>query len=276
MIKPFRLLALAGFVCLLPQLALAVDIKGELVQGGLAIGQAKAGDRIQLDGQPVKVAPDGLFVFGFGRDAPAEHKLTIIQPDGKTSQQILTVRPRQFDIQRIDHLDQNQVTPDPATQARIVADINQVRGARVAASDHRDFEAPFIWPAKGPISGLYGSQRILNGTPKSPHFGVDIAAPEGSPVIAPAGGTVTLSAPGMVLMGNAVVLDHGFGVYSTFIHLKDIAVKPGQQVNQGDLIGHVGKTGRATGPHLHWALNWLGVPLDAALLVPPMAPLAQQ
>jgi murein DD-endopeptidase MepM/ murein hydrolase activator NlpD len=273
---PLRLLVMAGFAWLMPQLALAIDIKGDLVQGGLAIGQAQPGDRIALDGQEIKVAPDGLFVIGFGRDAPAEHKLTIIQPDGKSNEQTLSVRARQFDVQRIDHLEQNQVTPDPATQARIVAEIDQVRDARKAASNDRDFLTPFIWPARGPISGVYGSQRILNGTPKSPHFGVDIAAAEGSPVIAPAGGIVTLSALDMVLMGNVVVLDHGFGVFSTFIHLHDVAVKPGQRIAQGELIGHVGKTGRATGPHLHWALNWLGVPLDAALLVPPMAPLAQQ
>jgi murein DD-endopeptidase MepM/ murein hydrolase activator NlpD len=162
------------------------------------------------------------------------------------------------------------VTPDPATEARIKSDQARVKAARAAPSDRRDFLSTFIWPAKGPISGVYGSQRILNGTPKAPHFGTDIAAPEGSPIVAPAAGQVRFAEADLYLTGGTVIIDHGFGIYSSYLHMSRVDVNPGQVVAQGETIGAVGKTGRATGPHLHWGLNWNETRLDPALLVPPM------
>ncbi len=246
----------------------ALDLTGNLTQGGLAIGHAMPGAKVLLGDDPVLVGADGLFVIGFGRDQGPHAQLTIIAPDGKVDQQALDIAQRQFDIQRIDNMEQAKVTPDPANVARIKAEQDQVNATRTNPSDLRDFLVPFIWPAKGPISGVYGSQRILNGEPRAPHYGLDIAAPEGSPVVAPAPGVVRLVAPDFFLTGGTVILDHGFGVQSAFIHMSRIAVKDGQVVKQGDPIGQVGHTGRATGPHLHWGMTWGTVRLDPQLWVP--------
>ncbi len=248
----------------------AVELTGHLTQGGLVTGRTAPGAKVLLGGKPVLVGEDGLFVFGFGRDQAAQAQLTIIHPDGTTEQQDLAIAQRQFDIQRIDNLEQSKVTPDPENLARIKADqekIDAVRGGE--PSQARDFLVPFIWPAEGPVSGVYGSQRILNGEPRAPHYGLDIAAPEGSPVVAPAPGVVRLVAPDFFLTGGTVILDHGFGVQSAFIHMKALAAKVGTHVKQGEVIGHVGKTGRATGPHLHWGMTWRDVRLDPALWLPP-------
>jgi murein DD-endopeptidase MepM/ murein hydrolase activator NlpD len=247
----------------------AIELDGHLVPGGFAVGKAEPGANVLLGDDPVLVGADGTFVIGFGRDQGREAQLTIIHADGRAEQQMLSVAPRTYEIQRIDKLDQNMVTPDPATEARIKADQAKVKAARAHPSLRRDFLANFIWPAEGPISGVYGSQRILNGTPKAPHFGTDIAAPEGAPVIAPADGMVRLAETGFYLTGGTIIIDHGFGIYTTYIHLSRVDVVPGQELRQGQPIGAVGATGRATGPHLHWGLNWNETRLDPALLVPP-------
>ena len=249
--------------------AFAVELSGKFSQGGLVVGHTQPGAKVLLGDRAVQVGPDGLFVFGFGRDQAPQAQLTIITPDGKTEQQALTIEQRTFDIQRIDKLEQNKVNPNPDELARIKSDqekINAVRGAPTALAD---FLVPFIWPVQGPISGVYGSQRILNGEPRAPHYGLDIAAPENSPIVAPAPGVIRLVEPDFFLTGGTVILDHGFGIQSTFIHMNSVAAKNGQHVKQGDLIGTVGKKGRATGPHLHWGMNWLDVRLDPAFWVPP-------
>jgi murein DD-endopeptidase MepM/ murein hydrolase activator NlpD len=240
-----------------------------LTQGALITGQVKPGDKVLLGGKAVKVAPDGLFVFGFARDQSQSAQLTVIHQGGAVEQLHLDIAQRTYDIQRIDKLDQNMVTPDDATQARMKAEQAKINAARATSTSNLDFLGSFIWPAKGPVSGVYGSQRILNGEPRQPHYGLDIAAPEGSPVIAPAPGVVRLAEPDFYLTGGTVILDHGFNVNSTFIHMKEVDVKVGQVLKQGDLIGHVGKKGRATGPHLHWAMNWGDVRVDPQLLLPP-------
>lgn len=248
----------------------AIDLKGHLVPGGFAVGQVEPGAKVLLGDMAVKVAADGLFVIGFGRDQGPEQQLTVIHADGKIEQQMLGLGVRDYDVQRIDKLDQNMVTPDPETDARIKSDQARVREARATLSDLRYFLMTFIWPAQGPISGVYGSQRILNGVPKAPHFGTDIAAPEGSPIVAPADGVVRLAETDLYLTGGTVIIDHGFGIYSSYLHMSRLDVRVGQALHQGDMIGAVGKTGRATGPHLHWGLNWNEIRLDPALLVPPM------
>jgi murein DD-endopeptidase MepM/ murein hydrolase activator NlpD len=249
--------------------ALATELTGHLAQGGLVMGHTAPGAKVLLGDRPVMVGADGLFVFGFGRDQGPHAQLTIIQPDGTTEQQMLTIEQRKFDIQRINNMEQAKVTPNPADLARIKADQEQINAVRGTPTPAEDFLAPFIWPAHGPISGVYGSQRILNGEPRAPHYGVDVAAPEGSPVVAPAPGIVRLVAPDFFLTGGTIILDHGFGVQSVFIHMKAVEAKIGQHVQQGEVIGYVGKTGRATGPHLHWGMNWLDVRLDPAYWVPP-------
>jgi hypothetical protein len=246
----------------------AVELSGDFTQGGLVVGRTEPGARVLLGDAPVMVGRDGLFVLGFGRDQAPHAQLTVIGPDGATEQQMLDVAQRSFDIQRIDKLDQSKVTPNPADQARMKAEQELINAARTNPRAAQDFLVPFIWPAKGPISGVYGSQRILNGEPRAPHYGLDIAAPEGAPVVAPAPGIIRLVAPDFFLTGGTVILDHGFGVQSVFIHMKRVDVTDGQAVKQGDPIGQVGKTGRATGPHLHWGMNWNQVRLDPALWVP--------
>lgn len=263
-------LACAILALILIRPAAAIDIEGDLVPGGMAIGRADPGARVLLGEIPVMVGADGVFVLGFGRDQGPHLQLTVIQADGRAEQQILRLTPRAYEIQRIEQLDQNMVTPDPATEARIKADQERVKAARAEPSDRRDFLMNFIWPTIGPISGVYGSQRILNGTPKAPHFGTDIAAPAGSAVVAPADGVVRLAESNLYLTGGTIILDHGHGIYTSYLHLSAIDVVIGEAVKQAQRIGAVGATGRATGPHLHWGLNWNETRLDPALLVPPM------
>jgi Peptidase family M23 len=263
-------LLLIALIFVLPSAAHALDLTGNLTQGGFVTGRTTPGAKVLLGDRPLMVGEDGLFVFGFARDQAPHAQLTIIHPDSTTELQMLDVAQRTFDIQRIDNLQQSKVTPNPADLARIKADqekINAVRGG--ALTQAQDFLVPFIWPAQGPISGVYGSQRILNGEPRAPHYGLDIAAPEGSPVVAPAPGIVRLVATDFFLTGGTIILDHGFGVQSAFIHMKALQAKVGTYVKQGEVIGHVGKTGRATGPHLHWGMTWLDVRLDPAFWVPP-------
>lgn len=274
----------AGLIALLAGLAACagsapvrpVELTGAIVQGGTVFGTAEPGATVTLDGRPVRVAPDGRFVFGLGRDAPPLAVLEVRHPGGIVSRVPLAVAAREYETQHVDGLPQNLVTPDPEEEARIQREQAQVNEARKLDLDRPLFASGFIWPALGPISGVYGSQRILNGTPRAPHFGVDVAAPEGAPVRAPADGLVSFAAPDLLLTGGTVVIDHGHGLSSTFIHLSRIDVAMGAEVEQGDLVGAVGATGRATGPHLHWGMNWFEVRLDPQLVVGPMPDPATQ
>jgi murein DD-endopeptidase MepM/ murein hydrolase activator NlpD len=247
-----------------------VELSGPLTQGGTVFGRVEPASRVTLDGKPVRVSEDGRFVIGFGREAPPQAILEIRRPSGVVTRRPLNVAPRQYDIQRVDGLPQNLVTPDPEEEARIAREQAEVLEARKLDLDRPLFESGFIWPAAGPVSGVYGSQRILNGVPRAPHYGVDLAAPEGAPVRAPADGLVTFADPDLLLTGGTLVIDHGHGLSSTFIHLSRIDVELGEEVRQGEPIGAVGATGRATGPHLHWGMNWFDVRLDPQLLVEPM------
>jgi len=264
------LLVVVFVLATLPRLAIALDIDGQLIEGGLAFGKAEPGARVFLGTRSVSVAHDGTFVIGFGRGEPDRVELTVIHADDRVEHQWLAIQSRAYDIQRIDRLDQAMVSPNEADQARIASEQQLINEARAPVTEARDLFQSFIWPAKGPISGVYGSQRILNGEPRQPHYGVDIAAPEGSIVVAPAAGIVRLAEPDFFLTGGTVILDHGFGVNSTLIHMRKLLVKSGDRLEQGDPIGEVGAKGRVTGPHLHWGMNWGDVRLDPALLLPPM------
>jgi murein DD-endopeptidase MepM/ murein hydrolase activator NlpD len=247
--------------------------QGALTQGGLAIGQAPPGTRAVLfDGVPVPLAADGRFLIGFGRDAPAAATIDALLPDNRRAHQTLTITARGWQIERIPQLRQPPpgVPPDPAAIARRAAEVAAFRAVRAHSSDLMNWTERFIRPATGRVSGVYGSQRILGGVPMSPHLGLDIARPAGTPVVAPAGGIVTLaSPPAFMLEGNMVFIDHGHGLTSILMHLSRVDVRVGQRVRQGDVIGAVGMTGRATGPHLHWAMNWGEVKIDPQLLVTP-------
>lgn len=243
-----------------------VTLQGKLTQGSLIRGQAPAGAKILFNEQPVSVTPEGRFVFGIGRDASLQHQLTIIKSDGSTQIMPLQFTARQYDIQHISGVAQKYVTPPAEVTERIQNDNRKVRQVRTTLSDKTAIFAKPLRPAQGRISGVYGSQRIFNGEPRNPHFGLDIAAPVGAPVLAPWAGKVLL-ADDLYFSGLTLIIDHGMGVTSTLMHLHAIDVEIGQQVKQGDKVAEVGATGRVTGPHLDWRINWLHERLDPQLLL---------
>lgn len=245
-------------------------LEAEFQQGGYAIGRVDPGAAVRFDGRDVRVGPDGRFVIGFHRDDPAEMDLSVTDPDGTTRTERLSIAQRDYAIQRIDGLPENKVSPPEEVLARIRADAAQVRAARARDSAATWFDSGWIWPATGRLSGVFGAQRILNGKPRQPHYGIDIAAPTGTPVVAPADGVVSLVHEDMYFSGGTLMIDHGRGLASAFLHMETITVAEGETVRQGRAIGTIGATGRATGPHLDWRINWFGKRLDAALFVPPM------
>lgn len=266
--------ALAGWLLLTaapaPAPAQDVTLDGALSQGGLVYGRTLPGTDVRLDGRPVRVGADGRFLLGFGRDAAPEALLDLTLPDGSRARRTLSIEQRAYDIQRVDGLPQEKVTPPEEVLARIAAEQAMVEEVRKVDRPEPWFETGFVWPVVGPISGIYGSQRILNGEPRWPHYGVDVAAPEGTPVVAPADGLVVLVNPDMYYSGGTVVLDHGFGLTSAYLHLKEISVEEGQTLRQGDRLGSVGATGRVTGAHLDWRFNWFDERLDPVLIAGPM------
>ena len=235
----------------------AVELNGSAVQGGLIFGKAEPGSRVLLDGNGISISDDGRFVIGFGRDETGVRELEVTSPGGQVFKQELPVKPSKYDIEKVEGLPPKMVTPDPESAARIREDARMVATAREHRDNHAWYASGFEWPARGRISGVYGSQRILNGQPRNPHYGLDIAAPEGAAVYAPADGLVTLAHPDLYYSGGTLILDHGQGLSSTFLHLSKILVEAGTFVKQGDLIARVGATGRASGAHLDWRMNWL-------------------
>lgn len=244
-----------------------VALYGKLVQGTLLRGKAEQGTKIWFNDKPIKVSQEGYFALGVGRDAKLTQQLKWQGKDGKTHQQHITLKKREYNIQKIDGLPQKMVSPPESVLKRIKEDNKAVAKARKLRDPRVDFMQDFIWPATGPITGVYGSQRVLNGKPKRPHFGVDVAGPVGQPVYAPADGIVTLYHPDMYYSGGTLILDHGHGITSTFLHLSKGHVKAGQKVKQGELIAEIGDTGRVTGAHLDWRMNWLNQRVDPAVLV---------
>jgi murein DD-endopeptidase MepM/ murein hydrolase activator NlpD len=247
-------------------------VSGKAVQGGMLVFQTKAGTKIILDGLELPVSADGLFVLGFHRDDVTPQELLAMDASGKTAKLTLTPEVRDWEIQRIDNLPTNMVTPPEAVITRIKKDIKNVKAARAVISDFDDvLKNGFVWPVWGRISGIYGAQRILNGKPRQPHYGIDIAAPSGVAVRAAGAGRVTM-AMDLYFTGGTVIIDHGFGLNSTYSHLKDMYVRPGDGVTRGGVIGSVGSTGRSTGPHLDWRINWRHKRLDPLLIAGPLRP----
>jgi murein DD-endopeptidase MepM/ murein hydrolase activator NlpD len=243
-----------------------VTLNGMLTQGALVRAEVPKGASVWLNNKPVAVHRSGKFVIGFEREAPLNHTLDVKLPNGETISRSLTLEKREYNIQRIDGLDQKMVTPPASRTERIKKDNRNVAAARSNVTDYDAVFTRFIWPAKGPITGVYGSQRILNGEPKWPHYGVDVGGPKGTEVIAPAAGTVTL-ADDLYYSGNTLIIDHGMHVFSTFLHLDSMDVKVGDMVKQGERIGAIGDTGRATGPHLDWRINLGKKRLDPQTIV---------
>jgi hypothetical protein len=249
---------------------------GTLSQGGLILGTAPAGTRsVVLDGKPIALSPDGRFIAGFDRDAGPQASLTATLADGRTVTQSLTIAPRAWRIERLNTLPKFPA-PDPVFAKLRPPELAQIVAARARKTDAQGWRQSFAWPATGRISGLFGAQRIYKGEPGSYHSGTDIAKPTGAIVTAPADGVVILAAERpFTLEGNLLMLDHGMGLNSAFLHLSRIDVKPGDHVRQGQPIGAVGMTGRATGPHLHWSLKWGDAKLDPMLAAGKMPGSAQ-
>lgn len=249
-----------------------LNLNGSLTQGGLAWGVLPAGSSATLDGKALDVLDDGTTLLGFGRDAPPVAELAVQGP--APCRQTLAIAAREYRIQRVEGVPQKTVTPSPEHLARIARERELVAVAKAQRFKRpellRDALSGFSWPTLGPISGVYGSQRVYNGKPGSPHYGVDVAVPTGTPVHAPAAGIVTLAEPDLFFSGGTVILDHGYGLSSSFLHLSSVDVAPGDAVQRGDLLGAVGATGRATGPHLDWRMSWRNERIDPQLLAPPM------
>ncbi|MCE9521116.1 MAG: M23 family metallopeptidase [Alphaproteobacteria bacterium] len=245
-------------------------LRGQFVQGTLIRGKTDPGASVSIDGKKLTLSAGGDFAFGFAYDrtAPAEFKIRL--PDSRTEERTLTLAKRDYKIQNINGLPDKFVDPPQSVLARIERDNKLIGAARARDTDEAWFADDFGWPVRGPVTGVYGSQRILNGVPKRPHFGVDIAAGEGRAIHTPVGAIVAMAEKDLYFTGGTVILDHGRGISTSYLHMSRLDVKVGDRLAKGDPIGAIGKTGRATGPHLCWRLNWFQERLDAALVVPEM------
>ena len=254
-------------IFLIPTYSNAIEFKGKFLQGHFIIGITDPSSQIIIDKKEVKVSKDGYFAFGIGRDRKNDITIRIVK-DQKLDVIVKKVFKRKYKIQRIDGLPEKKVTPPKEVYERIKRENKIIVEAREIESDLTFFTKKFINPLdKAIVTGVYGSQRILNGKPKWPHYGIDFAAKEGTKIKAMLDGTATMVEPDLFYTGGTLIFDHGHGISTLYMHLKDIHVKKGQKVKQGEIIGTVGSTGRSTGPHLDVRLNWFGVRLDPATVL---------
>jgi murein DD-endopeptidase MepM/ murein hydrolase activator NlpD len=251
-----------------------LELSGRFQQGGFAIGRTAPRARVFLDGEEMGAASaEGLFVVGFDRDGPEDQEIRVRTDAGEAVHKLVIAK-GVFDIQRINGLPEDQVTPtDPRLLARLEAEAHRKAEGFASRADLDDFKGGFVLPVQGfRLAARFGGQRILDGEPKRPHYGDDLAAPVGTPVHAPAPGIVSFAETGLHYEGGLIMIDHGQGLVSCYLHLSRVGVQRGQTVQRGELIGAVGKEGRATGPHLCWRLKWRGRNLDPMLLVGAQAP----
>ena len=239
----------------------AVEFNGKFIQGHFILGKTSPDSLIKIDDKKVKVSKEGFFVFGLDRDRKLD--VTISVTNSNSNKKIIKkVLKRKYKIQRIDGLDEKKVTPPEEVYNRIKKENNEIGKARSINSDLDFFKNKFIMPVDGIISGVYGSQRILNGKPKWPHYGIDIAAKQGTEIKASGSGIVTMSESDLYYTGGTIIMDHGHGISTIYSHLEKLMVKVGDKIEQGEIIGTVGSTGRSTGPHLDFRVNWFQTRLD--------------
>ena len=269
-----RLLAAVALsaLCLLPATVPAQDsvrvvFPASVQQGAMVIGKVPPGSTVQYGERQLRVSGYGTVVLGVGRDQRAPLQLTVTRPDGSRVDAEIAVDPRSWPIQHVNGVPPRTVNPPASVAARIAREQAAVTTARTRDDNRTDFAQPFIWPVQGRISGRFGNARVYNGQPGSGHSGMDIAAPTGTPVKAPAAGIVSFADADLYVTGGTLILDHGFGISSNFLHLSRIDVQVGQRVEQGQVIAAVGSTGRSTGPHLHWGMNWFNVRIDPLLVL---------
>lgn len=249
----------------------AFSFEGALVQGGMAIGQAPADAvAVSLDGQDLPLSADRRFVVGFDRDAGPEARVVARFADGSSLTHKLAIADRDFPVEIIPGL-KRRPSLSPEYQRLRAQELARIGAARARAHDSDGWRQHWLWPVNGRITGVFGSQRILGGEPSDPHGGVDIGGDTGTAIVAPADGIVALaSPPAFSLEGNLLIIDHGMGVNSAFLHMSRIDVREGEAVRRGQILGAVGATGRATGPHLHWGVKWRDIRIDPALITGPM------
>jgi hypothetical protein len=251
-----------------------IELPASAQQGALVIGRAEPAAIVTVGGRRLRMSHGGRFAFGIGRDAVGEVDVLVQLPGAPATAQAIKVVPRDWPIERVVGAPPETINPPADIAARIEREQALVSEARLRDDDRDDYAQVFAWPVHGRISGRFGNQRIYvlpdgSEAPKAPHSGMDIAAPQGTPVLAPAAGIITFADPDLYLTGGTVLLDHGHGVSSNFLHLSRIDVHVGDIVRQGDVIGAVGMTGRATGPHLHWGMNWFDIRVDPLLVLDP-------
>jgi len=245
----------------------AVTFEGKFIQGSFILGKTEPGYEVFIDKKKVKVTSDGYFVFGLNRDRKYDVVITL-NKDGNKQKIVKKVQKRKYNIQRIDGLEEKKVTPPEEVYERIKRENKWIGEARAIESNLTFFTKKFTAPIENAIiSGVYGSQRILNGKLKWPHYGLDFAADENTKIKAMLDGTITLAEPDLFYTGGTLIFDHGHGISTLYMHMEKILVKKGQKVKQGDIIGTVGSTGRATGAHLDVRLNWFDVRLDPATVL---------
>ena len=244
----------------------AIEFKGKFLQGHFIVGLTDPTAKITIDKKKVKVSKEGYFVFGIDRDRKFDLIITKIV-DGKKDKIIKKVLKRKYNIQRIDGLEESKVTPPESVYKQIKQENNMIGEARAINSDLPFFKNKFIMPVEGVISGVYGSQRILNGKPKWPHYGIDIAAKQGTLIKSSGSGIVTMAEDDLYYTGGTIIMDHGHGISTIYSHLENVMVSVGDKINQGDIIGTVGSTGRSTGPHLDFRVNWFQTRLDPMSLL---------
>ncbi|MDC3061451.1 M23 family metallopeptidase [Candidatus Pelagibacter sp.] len=248
-------------IILIPSDLSAIEFEGKFIQGHYIIGTTDPSAKIIIDKKEVKVSEDGFFVFGIDRDRKFDLTITKIQ-NGTKEKIIKKVLKRKYNIQRIDGLEESKVTPPESVYNRIKEENKKIGKARAINSNLIFFKNQFIMPVDGIISGVYGSQRILNGKPKWPHYGIDIAAKKGTMIKSSGSGIVTMAEDDLYYTGGTIIMDHGHGISTIYSHLENVMVSVGDKINQGDVIGTVGSTGRSTGPHLDFRLNWFQTRLD--------------
>ena len=239
----------------------AIEFIGNFSQGNFILGKTKPNTKIIVNKTEVRVSKDGYFVFGIDRDRKYDLVITKIS-NGKKEKIVKKILKRKYKIQRIDGLPENKVTPPESVYKRIKAENNRIGEARAINSELNFFKDKFIMPVDGIITGVYGSQRILNGKPKWPHYGIDIAAKQGTQIKSSATGIVTMAEDDLYYTGGTIIMDHGHGISTIYSHLENVLVSVGDKINQGDVIGTVGSTGRSTGPHLDFRINWFQTRLD--------------
>lgn len=269
MAKTFSSLISATFICVLvlSTTSAHAQLTKQFFQGALIVGKTAPENKVMLNGKAIKVSANGDYALGFSRDEKNNSELVIISPNGLREKTTLTPLKREYNIQKVEGIAKKIMNPNKKANIRAGEDNKKITTARKVNSDLTAFAQGFVAPIDGIITGVYGSQRYYNGVPKRPHYGLDYAGKKGDPVKSPADGIILMYVPDMFYSGGTMIIDHGHGVSSTFLHLSDSYVKVGDKVNKGQLVAAVGSSGRATGPHLDWRINWFNMKLDPALVL---------